>query len=69
MLDRAFLQARNLKPAPGIRSLPYSLPLPFARFHARGRPGSVSKTIDPTPVVHHVLPLSSHDDFQASSNY
>ena len=45
MSDRAFPQARNLKPAPGIRSLPRSLLLPFARFHVRGSPGSVSKTI------------------------
>ena len=45
MSDRAFLQARNLKPAPGIRSLPRSLLLPFARFRHRRSPGSVSKTI------------------------
>jgi hypothetical protein len=46
MSDRAFLQARNLKPAPGIRSLPRSLLLPFARFRHRRSPGSVSKTIE-----------------------
>ena len=45
MSDRAFLQARNLKPAPGIRSLPRSLLLPFARFRHRRSPGSMSKTI------------------------
>ena len=45
MSDSAFLQAYNLKPAPGIRLLPRSLLLPFARFHLRGSPGSVSKTI------------------------
>ena len=46
MSDRAFLQARSLKPAPGIRSLPRSLLLPFARFRHRRSPGSVSKTIE-----------------------
>ena len=46
MSDRAFLQAHNLKPAPGIRSLPRSLLLPFARFLLRRSPGSVSKTIE-----------------------
>ena len=46
MSDSAFLQARNLKPAPGIRSLPRSLLLPFARFHHERSPGSVSKTIE-----------------------
>ena len=43
--DRASLQVRSLKPAPGIRSLPRSLLLPFARFHHNGSPGSVSKTV------------------------
>ena len=43
--DRAFLQARSLKPAPGIRSLTRSLHLPFARFHTRGSPSSESRTI------------------------
>jgi hypothetical protein len=46
MSDRAFLQARFLKPAPGIRSLPRSLLLPFARFHPRRNLGSVSKTVE-----------------------
>ncbi len=45
MSDRAFLQARSLKPAPGIRLLPHGLLLPFARFPLRGSLGSVSKTI------------------------
>ena len=49
MSDRAFLQARNLKPAPGMRSLPRSLLLPFARFRHRKSPGSVSKTIEASP--------------------
>ena len=44
--DRAFLLARNLKPAPGIRLLSCSLLLPFARLHPRRSPGSVSKTIE-----------------------
>ena len=46
MSDRAFLQARNLKPAPGMRSLPRSLLLPFARFRHTRSPGSVSKTVE-----------------------
>src|SRR2546427_13262160 len=41
MSDRAFLQAHNLKPAPGIRSLPRSLLLPFARFLLRRSPGTL----------------------------
>jgi len=45
MSDRAFLQDCNLKLAPGIRLPPRSLLLPFARFHHKGNPGSVSKTI------------------------
>ena len=45
MSNRAFLQTGNLKPAPGMQLLACSLPLPFARFHHRGNPGSVSKTI------------------------
>jgi hypothetical protein len=45
MSDRAFLQARSLKPAPGIQLLPRSLLLPFARFHHKGSPGTVSTTI------------------------
>jgi hypothetical protein len=45
MSDSAFLPVCNLKPAPGIRSLPRSLLLPFARFYAGGSLGSVSKTI------------------------
>ena len=46
MSDRACRQARNLKPAPGIRSLPRSLLLSFARFRHRRSPGSVSKTVE-----------------------
>jgi hypothetical protein len=45
MSDRTFPQVRFLKLAPGIRSLARSLLLPFARFHLRGSPGSVSKTM------------------------
>jgi hypothetical protein len=45
MSDRAFLQTRSLKPAPGIRLLPRSLLLPFAHFHHRRSPGSVSGTV------------------------
>ena len=43
MSDGTFLQARNLKPAPGIRSLPRSLSPSFARFRHQGNPGSVSR--------------------------
>jgi hypothetical protein len=39
-------KATNLKPAPGIRSLPRSLLLSFARFHHKRSPGSASKTIE-----------------------
>jgi hypothetical protein len=46
MSDRTFLQARSLKPAPGMRSLPRSLSLSFARFHPRGSLGSESKTTE-----------------------
>jgi hypothetical protein len=49
MSVRAFLQVRSLKPAPGIRSLPCSLLLPFVRFRHRRNPGSVSKTIEASP--------------------
>jgi hypothetical protein len=45
MSDRAFLQVHTLKPAPGMQLLACSLLLPFARFHHKGSPGSVSKTI------------------------
>jgi hypothetical protein len=45
MSDRAFLHDCNLKLASGIRLPPHSLLLPFARFHHKGNPGSVSKTI------------------------
>ena len=45
MSDRAFLQVRNLKPAPGMQLLPRRLLLSFARFHFRGSPGSVSRSI------------------------
>jgi hypothetical protein len=45
MSNRAFLQARSFKPAPGIRSLSRSLLPSFARFHLRGSSGSESKTI------------------------
>jgi hypothetical protein len=45
MSDRAFVQVHSLKPAPDIRLLSRSLLLPFARFHLRRSPGSVSKTI------------------------
>jgi hypothetical protein len=45
MSDRACPQVSSLKPAPGIRLLTHSLSLPFARFHIRGSPGSVSRTV------------------------
>jgi hypothetical protein len=45
MSDRTFLQARSLKPAPGIRSLSRSLLPPFARFRSGGSPGSGSRTV------------------------
>jgi len=46
MSDRAFLQVRVLKPAPGMQSLPHSLLPPFARLHPNESPGSVSKTVE-----------------------
>ena len=45
MSDGAFLNGISVKPAPSIPSLPFSLLLSFARVPLRGRPGSVSRSI------------------------